>query len=67
MEIIVLNCGECTKLKYNFTSHNCHDFIQICMIEGCPESLLVKDGPCYTNKKTPLINKIFIFKKMNYM
>ena len=52
LEEIILKCGEWTKEKYNFTSHNCHDFIQFCMKEaGCPESMLVKDGPCYTSKK----------------
>jgi len=58
IEKAIKNSGDWTGDKYDFTKHNCQDFVQFCMrAAGCPESMIMKKGPCYRSQEKKLFKK----------
>ena len=52
LEKAINNNGNWIGSKYDFMNHNCQDFVQFCMRAlGCPESMIMKKGPCYRNQE----------------
>ena len=46
------NRGKWSGNQYDFLKHNCQDFVQFCMRAlGCPESMIMKKGPCYRSQE----------------
>ena len=58
IEKAIKNSGDWSGDKYDFNKHNCQDFTQFCMrAAGCPESMIMKKGPCYRSQEKKWFKK----------
>ena len=64
LEAAIIRDGSWFFGQYNVLTHNCHDFVKFCLkIIGCPNSMIVKVGPCFKGQKNEFVIRSALAEK----